>query len=122
MGTRRLRRSPWKVSIPIAAVVLAVLLLLVQNSTVVVPEMDSYALVTPRTIAVKVFVAACSWTRVTGVAESPTTVKVTVETLPCPMVGAGTAALDARELRVSLNADLGARSVEDAGGHALPLR
>lgn len=71
---------------------------------------------------VSVGVAPCSWTRVTNVAETPTDVRVKVETLPCPIPGPRAAALAVRELKVALAADLGARAVRDANGLAIPLR
>jgi hypothetical protein len=114
-------RVPRKLWLAVALVVLGVLLA-AQNSTVLVPNMNSYAVVNQRTIAVRVGVAPCRWTRVTNVAETPTDVRVKVETLPCPIPGPGTAALAVRELTVSLAADLGARVVEDANGLAVPLR
>jgi hypothetical protein len=80
------------------------------------------ALVDQRTLAVRVGVAPCSWTRVTDVAETTTEVRVKVETLPCPIPLPGTAALAIRDLTVSLAADLGTRAVEDASGQAVPSR
>jgi hypothetical protein len=114
-------RVPRKLWLAVVLVVLAVLLV-AQNSTVVAPEMDSYAVINPRTIAVRAGVAPCSWTRVTDVAESPTEVRVKVETLPCPIPGPTTDELAVRELPVSLATDLGTRAVEDANGQAVPLR
>jgi hypothetical protein len=122
MEANRSTRVPRKFWLAVALVVLGVLLLAAQNSTVVVPEMNSYSVVNQRTIAVKVGVAPCSWTRVTNVTETLTEVRVKVETLPCPIPGPGTAALAVRELTVSLDADLGARIVEDASGQAVPFR
>lgn len=54
--------------------------------------------------------------------EAPSEVRVTIETLPCPIPGPGTAALVVRELTASLYADLGTRTVEDANGQQVPLR
>ena len=121
MEPNRTIRVPRKIWLAVALVVLGVLVL-AQNSTVLVPQMTSYALVNQRTIAVRVGVAPCSWTRVTDVSETPTEVRVKVETLPCPIPGPGTAALAVRELTLSLAADLGARVVEDATGQAVPSR
>jgi hypothetical protein len=126
-GRREWRRSgrpgfPARFWLAVALAVVGVLLLAAQNSTVVVPEMNSYTVVDQRTIAVKVGVAPCSWTRVTSVAETPTEVRVKVETLPCPIPAPGTAALAVHELTVLLAADLGARIVEDANGQAVPLQ
>lgn len=90
-----------------------------QNSTVLVPDMQSYAVVNHRTISVRVAVAPCSWTRVTNVSETSTNVRVKVETLPCPIPLPGTDELDFRDLPVALANDLGARVVQDANGQAL---
>jgi hypothetical protein len=122
MEPKRSIRVPRKLWLAVALVVLGVLLLLAQNSTVLVPQMNSYAVVNQRTIAVRVGVAPCSWTRVTNVAETPTEVRVKVETLPCPIPGPSTAELDVRELTVSLAADLGTRVVQDANGQGVPAR
>jgi hypothetical protein len=124
MEPKQSTRVPGRRWLAVAFVALVGLgvLLAAQNSTVVVPQMSSYAVVDQRTIAMSVGVAPCSWTRVTHVAESPTEVRVTVETLPCPIPGPSTGALAIRELTVSLAADLGRRAVEDASGQAVPLR
>lgn len=107
-------------------IVLAGVLLLVRaNSTVLVnsyPRMDSYRVIEQRTIAVTVAVAPRSWTRVTNVAETPTEVRVKVESLDWPIPLPGTADLDLRDLTVSLADDLGARVVRDANGQAIPSR
>ena len=121
MESKRSRRIPLKVWLAVVLVVLAILLA-AQNSTVVFPQMDSYAAVSQRTITVKVAVAPCSWTRVTNIAETPTEVRVKIETLPCPIPLPGTAELTLRDLTVSLAADLGTRVVTDANGQAIPLR
>ncbi len=121
MQPKRSIRIPRRLWLAVALVVAGVLLG-AQNSTVLVPFMNSYAVVNQRTIVVRVGVAPCSWTRVTNVGETPTEVRVRVETLPCPIPGPGTAGLAVRELTVSLAADLGARVVEDANGLAIPLR
>jgi hypothetical protein len=121
MEAKRSTRVPRKFWLAVALVVV-VLLLLAQNSTVLVPDMDSYVVVNERTIAVRVAVAPCSWTRVTNVAETPTEVRVKVETWPCPIPFPSTAGLAAQDLTVSLAADLASRVVQDANGQALPAR
>ena len=121
MKPKRPIRVPRRLWLAAVLVVLGVLLA-AQNSTVVFPFMNSYAVVNQRTITVKVGVAPCSWTRVTNVAETSTEVRVKVETLPCPQLGPGTAELVVRELMVPLTADLGTRAVEDANGQRVPLR
>ena len=121
MDSRRSRSIPRKVWLAVVLVIMGVLLA-AQNSTVVFPQVDSYSVVDPRTITVRVGVAPCSWTRVTDVAETPTEVQVGIETLPCPIPGPGTDVLSLRDLTVSLAADLGSRVVRDAHGQAIPLR
>jgi hypothetical protein len=121
MESKRSVRIPRKVWLALALVAAGVLLL-AQNSTVLAPYMESYVVVDQRTIAVKVAVAPCSWTRVTGIAETTTDVRVKVETLPCPLPLAGTGALEVRDLTVSLTSDLAPRVVQDASGQAIPSR
>jgi hypothetical protein len=118
MGPKRSTRIPRKLWLAAALVVLSVLLA-AQNSTVVVPEVNSYLVVNQRTITVKVAVAPCSWTRVTNVAETPTEVRVKVETLPCPIPLPSTAELAFRDLTVSFAEDLMTRVVRDANGQAV---
>jgi hypothetical protein len=120
MEPKRSTRVPRKLWLAVGFVVLGAVLLLEQNSTVVVPAMSSYVVVNERSIAVKVAVAPCSWTRVTNVAETPTEVRVKIETLPCPIPLPGTAELVFRDLTVSLADDLATRVVRDANGQAVP--
>ena len=101
-------------------VLLALLVLVAQDSTVLVPNMGPYTLIDRRTISVRVAVAPCSWTRVTEVAETSGEVRVKVGTLPCPIPLPQTDEMAARELTVSLAADLGTRVVEDWSGAAVP--
>ena len=114
----RVPRKLWLV----AAFVVVGVPLWAQNSTVLFPDMQSYAVVNQRTISVRVAVAPCSWTRVTNVAETPAYVRVKVETLPCPLPLPGTDALDFRDLTISLADDLAARVVQDANGQAVSSR
>jgi len=122
MAAKRSNRVPRKLWIAVTLVGVAGVLLLAQNSTVIVSEMTSYSVVDQRTIAVEVAVAPCSWTRVTNVAETPTDVRVKVETLPCPIPGPGTGSLAIRSLTVPLVADLATRTMEDVNGQPIPLR
>ena len=118
----RSSRVPRKAWLALAIVVVVGVLLVAQNSTVLYPDMDSYAVVDQRAITVRVAVADCSWTRVTDVAETPTEVRVKVETWPCPIPLAGTADLVVRDLAVPLATDLASRDVQDANGQAVPRR
>jgi len=118
----RSSRLPRKLWLAVGLVVLGGVLLLAQNSTVLVPTMDSYTVVNERTIAMRVAVAPCSWTRVTDVAETPAEVRVKIETLPCPIPLPSTSMLAFRDLTVSLADDLGTRVVRDASGEAVPSR
>jgi hypothetical protein len=119
MEPKRSIRVPRKVWLVVAVIVLGVLLA-EQNSTVLVPEMSSYRMVNQRTIEVTVAVAPCGWTRVTNVAETTAYVRVTVETLPCPIPLPHTDDLSIRDLTVSLSDDLATRVVQDASGDAVP--
>jgi hypothetical protein len=95
------------------------------NSTVLVnsyPRMDSYRVLDQRTIELTVAVAPRSWTRVTNVVETPTEVRVKVESLEWPIPLPGTADLELRDLTVSIADDLGTRVVRDANGQAIPSR
>jgi hypothetical protein len=100
-------------------VLLGVLLLVAQNSTVTI---DSYGLVDARTVAMRVAVAPCSWTRVTSVAETPTEVRVEIQTWPCPIPGPGTASLVARDVVLALRDPLGARTVVNEQGRRVAAR
>jgi len=125
MEPKRSIRVPRKLWLPVALFVLTAVLLVQSNSTVLVgayPSMSSYRVVNQRTIAVTVAVAPRSWTRVTNVAETPTEVRVKVESLDWPTPLPGTAGLEIRELIVSLADDLAARVVRDAEGEAIPSR
>jgi hypothetical protein len=113
-------RKRWLVVV--ALLVAGIALLLVQNSTILYPDMDSYVLLDGRTLAVRIAHAPCSWTRVSGVTESPDDVRVKVETWPCPIPGPGTASMAMTELTVSLAGDLGTRVVRDIEGQAIPSR
>ncbi|MEX2010795.1 MAG: hypothetical protein WEF51_01010 [Chloroflexota bacterium] len=84
--------------------------------------MDSYRVIDQRTIAVTVAVAPRSWTRVTDAAETPTDVRVKVESLAWPIPLPGSADRELRDLTVSLGSDLGERVVRDADGQAIPVR
>jgi hypothetical protein len=108
----------------IAGVIVAVaaILVLAQNETVLFPEFASYRIVDQRTAEVAVYVAPCSWTRVTGVAESASALAITVETLPCPLPLPGAMDLVLRQLPVSLPADIGRRAVTDSLGHEISMR
>jgi len=118
---KRSIRVPRKLWLVVVLVVVGVPLW-AQNSTVLFPDMQSYAVVNQRTIAVRVAVAPCSWTRVTNVAETLTYVRVKVETLPCPIPLPSTDELAFRDLTVSLADDLATRDVQDANGQAVPSR
>lgn len=108
----------------IAGVIVAVaaILVIAQNETILFPQLASYRVIDQRTAEVAVYVAPCSWTRVTGVAESAGALAITVETLPCPLPLPGTADLVLRQLPVSLSDDIGRRAVTDSLGHEIPLR
>jgi hypothetical protein len=116
------RRRTW---VAVALTLLVGVVLIRSNSTVLVdayPRMDSYGIVDERTLAMTVSVAPGSWTRVTSLAETPTEVRVTVESLDWPIPLPGTAELILLDLTVSLSDDLGTRAVLDADGRVIPRR
>jgi len=104
---------------------LVVVLLIQSNSTVLVdsyPRMDSHRVLSERAIVLTVAVAPRSWTRVTNVTETPTDVRVKVESLDWPIPLPGTSELELRDLTVSLADVLGARVIRDADGQVIPSR
>jgi hypothetical protein len=122
MQPKRSFRVPRKLlAVVVVLAATAAALLWAQNSTVLVPDMSSYRVLGPRSLSVRVAVAPCSWTRVTEVVETPDSVRVKVETLPCPNPLPGTDELTFRDLTVTLTADLATRVVEDASGQAVHL-
>src|SRR6266576_4594894 len=95
-------RAPGKRWLAAALLLVGIVLLLAQNSTVLYPDMDSYARLDERDIALRVAHAPCSWTRVTDVAETPDEIRIKVETLPCPLPVPGTGLMAATYVTVSL--------------------
>lgn len=118
-------RVPRKTRVAVLIVFLAVVVLIQSNSTVLVnsyPRMDSYRVVSERAIVITVAVAPRSWTRVTNVVETPTEVRIKVESLHWPIPLPETAELELRDLAISLLDVPGTRVVLDAGGQAIPSR
>ncbi len=76
------RRIPKKRLVALVGLVLVALLLVNANSEV---RIDSYRALDQRTIVLSVAVAPRSWTRVTSVTETPTEVRVKVESLDWPI-------------------------------------
>ncbi len=81
---------------------------------------QSYRVVDPQTIVVVVGGAPHGWTRVSGVAESASTVAVSAQTTTW-LPGPGTANLELVELTVHLAQPLNGRAVTDGTGQAVPL-
>src|SRR5664280_472342 len=110
-------RVPRKIWLLFIVVGFGLILLAAQNSTVLFPEMASYHLVDQQTLSLKVAAAPCSWTRVTGVTETATDIRIKVETLPCPInFLPHTDELDFQEVTVSLAHDVANRTIADAQG------
>ena len=80
---------------------------------------DSYRVIDDHTIAVRTVSGPGTWTRVTGVTESASSVTVSVSSLRAPLPGASD---DIVELIVTLRDALGGRQVIDAGSGLAPLR
>lgn len=81
---------------------------------------ESYRVVDPQTIVVVVGGAPHSWTRVSGVAESASTVAVSAQTTTW-LPGPGTSNLELVELTVRLAQPLDGRTVTDGSGQAVPM-
>jgi len=86
------------------------------------PGIGDYTLVDERTLAVAVYDAPLSWTRVTNLVETPTDVFITIESLYWPIPLPQTAMLTSHDVPVSLSSPLGARTVRDARGVAIKSR
>ncbi len=84
-------------------------------------RMESYRQIDARTIAITMAVSPYGWTRLTGVVETPTEVRISVESLVI-QVGPGAAYAQIVELPVTLAQDLGERGVTDDVGDPVPER
>jgi hypothetical protein len=120
----RLPRRRWLL---IAGLVALGLVALVQsNRTALVggdyPTVESYRLAGDRIVVLTVVVAPRSWTRVTNLVETPTEVRVTVESLDWPIPLPGTGELNLEPVTVALRDALGSRAVLDPAGQAIPVR
>ncbi|HTS14292.1 MAG TPA: hypothetical protein VMH24_01390 [Candidatus Sulfotelmatobacter sp.] len=113
----RLPRKRWLV----VALVLGALAVIdvAQDSVIGTGDTLGYLTTGARSLTVRVTVAPCSWTRVADVAEATTTVRVTIRTWPCPQVGPSTMDLGFRDVPVTLQSDLGTRTVQDADGQPI---
>jgi hypothetical protein len=84
-------------------------------------RMASYRQIDADTIAITVSVSPYGWTRLTGVTETATDVRVSIESFVLQL-GAGTAQQMRVELPVTLVQDLGERVVMDDIGAPVPKR
>ena len=80
-------------------------------------RIDYVRVESPSTLVVGVTAGPSSWTRVSGVSTSSNAISIGVRTLPRP--GPGTALGVPVELRIDLEAPLGARQVIDASDGAV---
>jgi hypothetical protein len=110
---------PRKLWALVVVVFLIVLLAIRSNSTILADDM-SYGVLNQRTLGLVVGAPDLAWTRVTGVAESDTEVRITVETLVYPIPLPQSGELPIQHLTVTLSRDLGNRVVEDALGTPIP--
>ena len=97
-------------------------LVLLQISTVLFPDMGYYRIVDSNTIDLNVAVMPCSWTNVSGVTETSSTVSIKIETLPCLTFGASASDPEFRVLTIDLPDDLAGRAITDAQGQSIPMR
>lgn len=84
-------------------------------------RMLSYRQVDARTIAITMSVSPYGWTRLTGVVEASTEVRISVESLII-QIGPGAAYAQRVEMPVTLAQDLGDRAVADDVGDPVPQR
>jgi hypothetical protein len=120
----RLPRRRWLLIAGLAA--LGLVALVQSNRTALVggdyPTVESYRLAGDRIVVLTVVVAPRSWTRVTNLVETPTEVRVTVESLDWPIPLPGTGELNLEPVTVALRDALGSRAVLDPAGQAIPVR
>jgi hypothetical protein len=120
----RLPRRRWLLIAGLAA--LGLVALVQSNRTALVggdyPTVESYRLAGDRTVVLTVVVAPRSWTRVTNLVETPTEVRVTVESLDWPIPLPRTGELNLEPVSVALRDALGSRAVLDPAGQAIPVR
>jgi hypothetical protein len=120
----RLPRRRWLLIVGLAA--LGLVALVQSNRTALVggdyPTVESYRLAGDRIVVLTVVVAPRSWTRVTNLVETPTEVRVTVESLDWPIPLPGTGELNLEPVTVALRDALGSRAVLDPAGQAIPVR
>ena len=120
----RLPRRRWLLIAGLAALVLVVLVQ--SNKTALVgvddPSVESYRLEGDRTVVLTVVVAPRSWTRVTNLVETPSEVRVTVESLDWPIPLPRTGENNLETVTVALGDALGSRGVLDPAGRAIPFR
>jgi hypothetical protein len=83
------------------------------------PRMESYRQIDARTIGVTIDVSPYGWTRVTGVVETATDVRISVESLVMQL-GPGAAYAEVKEVPVTLEQDLGDRVIRDDVGDPIP--
>jgi hypothetical protein len=82
-------------------------------------RMESYRQVDARTISVTMSVSPYGWTRLTGIVETATEVRISAESLVI-QIGPGAAYAEIKELPVTLAQDLGNRIVTDDVGDPVP--
>ena len=120
----RLPRRRWLLMAGLVA--LGLVALVQSNRTALVgvdyPTVESYRLEGDRTVVLTVVVAPRSWTRVTNLVETPSDVRVTVESLDWPIPLPRTGELNLEPITVALHDALGSRVVLDPAGRAIPVR
>ncbi len=121
-GRRQRRRWSRLITLTAAVGLVVVGYVVSQNHLLTAAEFNGYRVVDGHTIEVTVAVAPRSWTRLTHVVETPTGVRVAVESLPYPQLGPATAELDLVPVVVPLAAELAGRAVTDPSGEPIPQR
>lgn len=77
----------------------------------------TYRVIDDYTLGIGTVTGPGTWTRVTAVTETSSSISVTVNSLRAPLPGTGD---DILELRVTLSAPIGGRTVIDANGLPVP--
>lgn len=108
-------RRRWVVLI--AGVILVVLVVRLAD---VAFAISSYRVIDGRTLAVETISGPWTWTRVTSLTETASSVTVGVSSISAPLAGYGG---DIVEVTVNLRDPIGSRTVIDASsGHAVPRK
>jgi hypothetical protein len=108
-----IHRSKWRWRAAVAPAVAVLVIVLVGSVRALDRPMpiEGYRLISPSSIGLETITGPGSWTRVTGVSETSSSIMVTVNSLQAPLPGSDVGQF--LELVINLDAPLGARLVID---------